>query len=160
MSSIKNRLEARINTDTSDLSKISLKLNTCMPFSPDPSLWNVVAGAVAKAAVNVHEFESVGRGTIENMIGQPAFTFPFKRKDKAKTLGYTSAIKVAPERTIDPALLLFQRFLVVSKTGDLSLEDVMSYELSPFLPALFEARNIFRKADKPQLSCATILCYH
>ena len=28
----------------------------------------------------------------------------------------------------------------------------MRYELSPFPPALFEARNVFRKADKPQLA--------
>ena len=30
----------------------------------------------------------------------------------------------------------------------------MSFELSPFLPALFEARNVFRKAEKPQLAHA------
>ena len=92
---------------------------------------------------------------MEKMIGQPAFTFSFKRKDKAKTLGDASAVKVAPEQIIDPALL-FQWFLVVSKTGDLSLEDVMSFELSPFPPDLFEAKNVFRKADKPQLSHAII----
>ena len=56
-------------------------------------------------------------------------------------------------RTTDSALL-FQRFFVVSKTEDLSLKEVMSYELSPFPPALFEARNVFRKADKPQLGSA------
>lgn len=32
----------------------------------------------------------------------------------------------------------------------------MNYELSPFPPALFEARNIFRKADKPQLAHAIL----
>ena len=71
----------------------------------------------------------------------------FKRKDKAKTLANISSVKVALERTIDPGLL-FQRYLVVSKLGVLSLEDVMKYELSPFPPALFEARN------KPQLANA------
>ena len=109
---------------------------------------------MAKSDVNVHEFECVGRKIMEKMIGQPAFTFSFKRKDKAKTLGDASAVKVAPEQIIDPAL--FQQFLVVSKTGDLSLEDVMSFELSPFPPALFEAKNVFQKADKPQLSHAII----
>jgi len=34
----------------------------------------------------------------------------------------------------------------------------MSYELSPFPPALFEARNILRKAAKPQLAQA--IRYH
>ena len=56
-------------------------------------------------------------------------------------------------RTIDPALL-FQSFLVVSRSGDLSHEEVLSYELSPFPPALFETRNIRRKPDKPQLAHA------
>uniref|UniRef100_A0A8C4Q7P4 HTH OST-type domain-containing protein n=1 Tax=Eptatretus burgeri TaxID=7764 RepID=A0A8C4Q7P4_EPTBU len=54
---------------------------------------------------------------------------------------------------INPALL-FQRCLVLWKTGNLSLEDVMSYELSTFPPALFEAKEIFRKADKSQLAHA------
>ena len=109
----KESTEARINRDSSDLSKISSKLIACTPFSQEPSLGNIVNGAVAKSDVNVHEFESVGRKIMEKMIGQPAFTFSFKRKDKAKTLGDASAVKVAPEQIIDPALL-FQRFLVVS----------------------------------------------
>jgi len=78
------------------------------------------------------------------MIVQPAFTFSFSRKDEAKTVGETSAVKVARNRTIDSALL-FRRFLVISKTED--IEEVMSYELSPFPPALFEARNVLRKAN-------------
>ena len=61
--------------------------------------------------------------------------------------------KVAPERTIDPGLL-FQRFLVVSKLEVLSLKDVMKYELSPFPPALFEARKVLLKPDKPHLANA------
>ena len=66
-------------------------------------------------------------------------------------MGSSSAVIVAPDRTID-ANLLFQRFLVVSRTGDLSLEEVMQFELSPYPPSLFEDRNIMRKADKPQLA--------
>jgi len=64
-----------------------------------------------------------------------------------------SAVNITPDHTIDPALL-FQRFLVVSRSRDLSLGEVLSYELSPFPPALFEARNILRKTDKPQLAQA------
>jgi len=56
---------------------------------------------------------------------------------------------LAPDRTIDSGLL-FERFLVVGKTGELSLEEVRSYEFSPFPPALFDSINVFRKADKPQ----------
>ena len=92
-------------------------------------------GVVADGDINVHEFESVGRNIMDKMIGQSYFSIAFKRKDKAKTLANISSVKVAPERTIDPGLL-FQRFLVVSKLGVLSLEDVMKYGLSPFPPAL------------------------
>ena len=130
-----------------------MKLVACSPFSSDPTLRNVINGIVAGPDVNVHDFETVGNKIIENMIGNSAFTFSFKRKDRAKTLGDSSAVKIAPDRTIDPALL-FQRFLVVSRSGDLSLEKVLSYELSTFPPALFETRSILRKADKPQLAQA------
>ncbi|KAK9974710.1 hypothetical protein ABG768_022787, partial [Culter alburnus] len=64
-----------------------------------------------------------------------------------------STIEVAQDRTIDPALL-FQRFLIMSKTEQFSLEDVMSYELCSLPAALFEGKEIFRKANKPQLAQA------
>ena len=144
----KDLTKARMKRDISDLEKIKTKLTSCPPFSEDSTLRNVVNGVVANPKVNVTEFQYIGRKIIENMIGQPAFTYSFKQKDKAVTLGDVSAIKVAPDQSIDPALL-FQRFLVVAKTGDLSLEDVLGYELSPFPSALFEARDVFRKPDKP-----------
>jgi hypothetical protein len=53
-------------------------------------------------------------------------------------------------RTIDPALL-FQRFFVVSQSGDFNLSEVMECELSPYPPALFEAKGRLRKPDKAQL---------
>ena len=112
---------------------------------------------MAEEVVNVHEYESVGCRIIHMMKGQPAFTFSFSRKDKAVTLGQQSTIKIAADRTTASALL-FQRFMIVSQTGELSMEEVMRYELSPFPPALFEARNVFRKADKPQLAHA--IRYH
>ncbi|XP_051243778.1 uncharacterized protein LOC127356229 [Dicentrarchus labrax] len=64
-----------------------------------------------------------------------------------------STIKVAQYRTIDPALL-FHRFLILSKTGQFSLEDVMSHELCSFPAVLFEGKEILRKANKPQLAQA------
>ena len=67
------------------------------------------------------------------------------------TLGSNSSVKVTPDKVIDPALL-FQRFLVISKSGDLLLEDVLNHELSQHPPSLFEAKHIPRKADKPQIA--------
>ena len=75
----------------------------------------------------------------------------FKRSSKVKTLASGSVVKVAEDRTIDPALL-FQRFLVVSQTGDLQIDEMMNYELSPYPMSLFEAKNILRQLDKPQLA--------
>ena len=147
----KKSTEARKKRDAVDLEDINSKLEAWSPFSPDPSLRNVVTGVVAEEVVNVHEFESVGCIIIHKMKWQHAFTFSYSRKDKAVTLGQQSTIKIATDRTIDSALL-FQRFTVVSQTGELSLEEVMRYELSPFPPALSEARNVFPKADKPQLA--------
>ena len=73
-----------------------------------------------------------------------------KRSSKVKTLASGSVVKVAEDRTIDPALL-FQRFLVVSQTGDLQIDEMMNYELSPYLMSLFQAKNILCQLDKPQL---------
>jgi len=60
---------------------------------------------VAAENVSVHKSDSVAQKVVQKMIGQPAFTFSFSRKDKAETLGETSAVKVAPHRTIDSAFL-------------------------------------------------------
>src|SRR6218665_2890499 len=149
----KELTSARMSRDLLDLQKISSKLIGCSPFSPEPSLRNIVNGVVAHELVSVHEFKEVARAIMHNMIGKPVFTFTFRRKEKAITLGETSAVRIAADRTIDSGLL-FERFLVVAKTGELLLEEVMRYELSPFPPALFDSINVFRKADKPQLAHA------
>ena len=87
------------------------------------------------------------------MLGQPVFSFAFKRIDKAKTMSSSYGVMISPGKIIDPGLL-FQRFLVVSRTGELDLEEVMKYELSAYPTSLFEYNHILRKADKPQLAHA------
>lgn len=144
--------------DAADQDEIISKLVRISLFSPDTSLRNVVTDAVAQEGVNVHEYESVGDNIMHNFIGLSAFTVSFSRKDKAGTHGQTSAIKFAPDWTID-LILLFERFLVISGVGDkLSLEEVMSHELSTFPPALFEVRSVFRTANKSQQ--AHTICDH
>ena len=46
---------------------------------------------------------------------------------------------------------MFQIFLAQSQSGELSLDEVLHHELSPFPPALFEAKRVLRKTDKAQL---------
>ena len=90
---------------------------------------------------------------INTIVSQAAFQYSFKCKDRAKTLGHSSSVPIAPDRTIDPPLL-FQRFIAVSQTGDHSMQEVMKHELSTYPLVLFEARHIFREADKPQIATA------
>ena len=149
----KDLANARMKLDIGDLKKINDKLAKCSPFSSDPTLRNIVTCIAAHESVNVHEYETVGRNIIQKMIGQPVFTLSLRRKDKVITIGQTSAVSVTHERTIDSALL-FQRFLVVTNSGELSMEEIMKYELSTFPPAIFEGRNFLRKAEKPQLANA------
>lgn len=39
----------------------------------------------------------------------------------------------------------------MSQIGELSLDEVMKYELSPYPPCLFEDKHRLRKPDKPSL---------
>jgi len=77
-------------------------------------LRNIINGIVAWPDVNVHDFEPVGNKIIEDIIGKSAFTYKFKRKDRAKNPWEYVGSEYCPDRTIDPALL-FQRFLVMSR---------------------------------------------
>ena len=42
--------------------------------------------------------------------------------------------------------------MVVSKTGELSMQEVMNYKPSRFFPSLFQAKNLFREANKPHIA--------
>ena len=149
----KDSTTPRIQRDQEDRVKLLQELLQCNPFSKGSELRNVVTGVVANDDVNVHEYEAVGKAMVQKMVGQPMFTYSFKRKDIVKTLGDSSLVKVNAEQAINPELL-FQRFLVVSQAGDLTLNDIMDYELSSYPPALFESKHVFQKADKPQLAHA------
>ena len=144
---------ARMKRDQDDISKIKEKLKSHSPFSDDSTLRNIITGVVAQDDVNVDEYQTVGMQIKDKMKGQPVFTYAIKRKDKVKTLGDSCSVKVSQDQSIDPALL-FQRLLVISNAGDVSLEEVLDYELSPFPPALFEANYIMRKPEKTQLANA------
>ena len=146
----KDNAQSRVKRDASDLETLSTKLRPCSPFAPDPSLRNIFTGVVATNDFNVTRFQELGTRVVRELIGKAAFTCSFKRSLKAKTLAFSSSVKVSGEQSIDPALL-FQRLLVVSQSGDISIDAAMKYELCPYPPSLFEARDIMRKADKPQI---------
>ena len=89
----------------------------------------VLRPCIEKYRQYIRQGASVGKDIVR-MTGMPVFSSSFKRKDKTKTLGNSSAVKAAPDRTTDSSLL-FQRFLVVARTRDLSLEEVMIYKSIP-----------------------------
>ena len=115
-----------------DLAKLAAKLDQQSPFSDEVALRNIITGINADTNVNVQNLFIVGKDAVTNMEGQAVFSYLHKRTNAVKTLASTRAVTVDKERGIDPALL-FQRFLVVSQSGYLCLEEVMKCELSPSL---------------------------
>ncbi|KAH3815078.1 hypothetical protein DPMN_143597 [Dreissena polymorpha] len=120
------------------------QITTCSPYTANPTLRNMVNKIVAGSDVNVHAVEAVGKTIVR---GKSVFAYKFTRKYRAKALGNSLAVKIASNRAFYPALL-FQCFLVVSKSGDSSLAVVLSFELGCHSAAFFETKNILCTADR------------
>ena len=146
----KEAMPSRMERDRTDMAKLATKLEKHSPFLEGKTLRNIITGINADTDVNVQDLFSAGKETVTHMEGQAIFSYTYKRKAKVKTLAASRTIKITGDQTIDPALL-FQRFLVVSQSGELGLDEVLHYELLPHLPSLFEANNVSRKPDKAQL---------
>lgn len=78
------------------------------------------------------------------------YSYSHKHNALVKTLAASRAVKFTADRIICPGLL-FQRFIILSQSGELSLHEVMKHELSAFPPSLLEAKNQLRPPDKPAL---------
>ncbi|KAJ8871427.1 hypothetical protein PR048_027744 [Dryococelus australis] len=94
--------------------------------------------------VNVHDLFIIGKTIVIEMQGQSVFDYLCISKIKVKM-----PVEVTNDRIIDPCLL-FQKFLVISQSGDLCLYKVMQYELSACPLSLFVAKNVLRKPGKSQ----------
>ena len=84
------------------------------------------------------------------------FSYSHKRSFYAKTLVSSKNVKVS-------AALLFQRFLVISQTGNLRLDDVMSYEpcLCPMSSFAEAIRNYVKtKSDSGVLKTVPVTEYN
>ena len=102
--------------------------------------------------MNVDRYREVGTSVINSMDGKHVFGVSFERKNKAINMDSVNRVKVDAERSIDSGLL-FQRMLMIAQTSEeLSLKEIMCYELSPCPPALFENNTMMLKADKPPLA--------
>ena len=139
--------------DEIDLGKVAEKLDSVTPLSTDESLRNIITGINAIEGVNVQDLFEIGRDIVQEMDGQSVFSYSHKQSLNAKTLASSKNVRVSADRSIDPALQ-FQRFLVDSQTGNLRINDVMSYELCLYPMSLFDGKGLLRQADKPQLAAA------
>ena len=140
----------RMARDKDDLAKLAAKIDQQSPFSDVVALPNIITGIYADTNVNVQNLFIAGKDAVTSMEGQDVFSYSHKRTNAVETLASTKAVTVDKERGIDPAVL-FQRYIVVSQSGDICLEEVMTYELSPYPPSLFEGKNLLRKPDKAPL---------
>ena len=109
---------SRVRRDETDFGKVAEQLDSFTPFSADESLRSIITGINANENVNVQDLFEIGKDIVQKMDGQLVFSYSHKWSLKVKTLASSKNIKVSAGRSIDPALL-FQRFLVVSQTGDL-----------------------------------------
>ena len=140
---------SRMERDRTDIAKLATKLEKHSPFSG--KAWQtIITGINADTDVNVQDLFSADKETVTQMEGQAIFSYTYKRKAKVKTLAASRTIKITEDQTIDPTLL-FQRFLVISQSGELGFNEILHYELSPHPPSLFEAKDILCKPDKAQL---------
>jgi hypothetical protein len=104
---------------------------------------------------NVDNAIEIGTKVVCDLEGNDILGVTMKRSNRAITMGDDSKIKITASQAIDPALL-FQRLLVFSRAGDVSLEKAMEFELSPFPAALFKATGVMHSPEKPQLAHALI----
>ena len=149
--------KARVQRDHQDFSKLQQFVAQFKPFAGESSetseLRNIVTGLHANENVNVDRYWSVGSEIVKNMAGKSVFDFSFSRKDKVTTMSFMKAVKIDDDRSIDPAVL-FQRMIIITNTGEISLEEMVVHELCSFPPALFSSNSMPLEADKAPLAHA------
>jgi len=151
----KELTRSSINTDHVHFNKMYQYLSSHSPFVGDGQLKNIATGAIAPEGTNVDQALELGDQSTKALVGKKVFATPLKRNDRAKTMADNHQVKITKEKSIDPALL-FQRLLITSRAGDISLEEAMTYELCPYPAALFESREVMLSPDKSQLTTVLV----
>ena len=113
------------------------------PFSDDPTL----------DTVNAENVKAVGTAIVNKVVGKNVVEHSSKKNNQIVNMASNNAIKVSHELVnIDPQVL-FQRLVTAGMSND-QLPKIFQYELSSFLPALFDAKNVTKAANKPALADA------
>ena len=105
---------------------------------------------------NAHLAKDFGNNIIKMMEGQNAANYIFRKKHQIKTMDH-KIVTDGVEVQVDPQAL-FQRLLVIASNAEISLSEIMRYELSVYPPSLFASNGLPQSATKPQLADAMAKC--
>ena len=149
----KEATQARIERDLKDTKLLYSFLTERNPFNDDPALRNIVTGVTAADTVNAENAKAVGTAIVNKIVGKNVVEHSFRKNDQIVNMASNNAVKVSHEQVnIDPQVL-FQRLVTAGISND-QLPGIFQYELSNFPPALFEAKNVMKAANKPALADA------
>ena len=158
--------KTRMARDEQDVIKIvEYVAESQNPFDLDTvpdELVNITTGLVASPEV------SLGLGNFLEVAQKRNITFVEKRLVVDRTLSFWDTDKRSktptfvnmsksltsnkPDKTMMDSEVLFRRLLAVSKQRDVNLEQVLSHELAPVPPSLFNDDGTMRKTTKADLA--------
>ena len=114
-------------------------------------LLNIVNGHVAGEKVNVHDALAIGERMSAEFKGTLPSGFYSPIHSKVVTMEtMKKGVKIGEKMTYDMEQL-YGRFLIVSQTRDVTLEDMLSFELAPVPSAIFDDYGSLRKSTKSTL---------
>ena len=151
---------SRRSIDHRDFLKLREFVQQLQPFpASSQSLRNIVTGVEFPATVNVHKAQEVGSLIVGKMVDVSYTKFKFSRKDQAVTMKSVTITTKEGKISIPDPDLLFQRFLssvLLEKNNSLTIESLLTHELCPYAPSLFDSPELLKTANKAELATSII----
>ena len=143
----KEELPGRIRSDSHDRSKIREKLATMihpLEVLEGKQIINIYSGSVSPSNVNVERAVEIGKIQHERFdLSLPRGFYDTIKKEVITMTIAKKSIKVGEVEVFDTDLI-FARVMCLLNAGQLKLEDVFSYELSPIPVSLFKENGEMR----------------
>ena len=143
----KEELPGRIKSDSIDRGKIRDKLATMIhPLEVQEAahIINIYTGSVSPVTVNVHRAVEIGRNQRKLFdLSLPRSFYDTIEKEVVTMMTAKKSIKVGDVEVFDTDII-FARVMCLLNAGQLKLEDVFSYELSPVPVSLFKENGEMR----------------
>lgn len=147
----KEERKPRRKLDMTDRQKILEELRKYpnpLQLGDNVALFNIVNGRVADEKVNVHNALAIGECMVAEFKGKLPAGFYKPIQSKVTTMeSMKKGIKLG-DKTIYDMEKLYGRLLVLSQKRDITLENLLSFELSPVPPSLFDEYGSLRKGTK------------